>query len=451
MEVTAKKTVTTFTLAVITILIVITIYPMPLPFIANHVRNQLDNSFHVYHVDFEKLRTRWRPIDGVIELHLTSVQAMDYGNNNLANVPKVIIEVIASSAFKDRSKLQTVELYNPKISLIRSHVGAVKFDVGNTQDSSSGKILETILTHLASVPSKKSEHVIAQTSLRIINSDLTLSDEVSGSLLRAPNANIDLHSSDKGVECDYNFNIFASGEYINIFGDCLYDTTADDFTLSINLDKVRPALLTEFSPQFAYFTPLEVQLSGNIQLHLDSSFNASEVAFDLKSENGTLEVIEILGSNIDINSLHIVGKALNGFSHIEIDRLSITLDDKNLEANALFLKNRNTLDIKLNTFIQGNYVSNILPRWFAYLESEDSNCVKDIDDSYRNLFLSIDGTYDYEQERIDALGHFKCHVVLLSSNLKNHSLDKYQGIRNNNDFNFSVHGTLHSPNLVMTQ
>ena len=455
MNVTAKKTVTTFAFAVMTILVVIlilvSVHPISLPFVSTYIRNQLDNRFHAYYVDFDTLRTQWHPFNGKIEFHLDSVQALDYGSNNLATVPKVIIEIAANTIFKDAKKLHSVELHNPKISLIRSHGGALKFDIGSTHDGSSGRILETILIHIATIPSNNIQKNDLPANFRIINSDLTLSDEITGSLLHAPNANIDLNPNDSGVHCAYKFNVFARGEYLNILGDCLYNTANKKFNLSVNLNKVRPALLTEFFPQFTYFTPLEVQLSGKIQLEFDSSLNAEKAVFDLTSDNGTLEVIEALGHNLEINSLHISGKALNEFSHIELDRLSIDLNDQNVEANALFLKDKNMLDIKLNAFVKGNSVSDLLPRWFAYLKTEDLDCIESDDRSYRHSSISIDGTYDLSKHKINALGHFKCHEILLSSNSQQHSLEDYLNSTTKTDLNFRVDGPLDSPNLATAQ
>ena len=455
MNVTAKNSVTTLAIILIGIiavtLLLISLYPVSLPFVSNYVRNQLDNRFHAYYVDFDTLRTRWHPFDGSFEFHLNSVRAVDYGNNNLATVPKVIIEVAANSIFKNLRKLHAVELHNPKISLIRSHGGAFKFDIGNTHDGSSGRILETILIHVATIPTSHFQEDNASANVRIISSDLTLGDEITGSLLRAPNANIELTPNNSGVNCEYKFNVFARGEYLNILGDCLYNTASKVFNLSIDLDKVRPALLTEFFPQFTYFTPLEVQLSGKIQLEFDALLNANKAVFDLTSDSGTLEVIEILGNNLEINSLHIAGRALNEFSHIELDRLSIDLNENNIEANALFLRDKNILDIKLNAFIKGNSVSDLLPRWFAYLKTEELDCIENNDKSFRHSSISVDGAYDLTQHKINALGHVKCHEILLSNNSQTHSLEDYLNSAAKTDLNFRVDGTLDSPNLATAQ
>lgn len=455
MNVTARKTVATLALAVMTIsvviLVLISVYPIPLPFVSTYIRNQLDNRFHAYYVDFDTLRTRWHPFNGKIEFHLDSVRAIDYGNNNLATVPTVIIEIEANTIFKDSKKLHTMELHNPKISLIRSHGGASRFDIGSTHDDSSGRILETILIHTATIPSNDYLESNIPTNYRIINSDLTLGDGTTGSSLHTSNANIDLNSNNNGVYCGYRFNVFARDEYLNILGDCLYNTVNKKFDVSVNVDKVRPALLTEFLSQFTYFTPLEVQLSGEIKLEFDNLLNANKAVFDITSGNGTLEVIETLGRNLEINSLHISGKALNEFSHIKLDRLSIDLNDQNVEANTLLSRDKDMLNIKLNAFIKGSSVSDLLPRWFAYLKTEDLDCIESNDSSYSHSSILIDGTYDLAKHKIDTLGHFKCHEILLTSNSQQHSLDDYLNSTIKADLSFRVDGPLDSSNLATVQ
>ena len=455
MNVTVKNTVTTLLLAalfsIILLLIFISIRPISLPFVSDYIRGQLDNRFHAYYIDFDQAKTRWYPLRNIIEFHLNSARALDYGNNTLATVPNIIIEIEASSLFTDNKNLTTVELQNPKISLIRSHGGALKFDIGSTHDGSSGRILETILIYVATAPVKHNDDDNTFTNFRIINSDLVIGDEISGSLLHAPDAHIDLSPSDKGVACDYEFNVFARGEYLNISGDCLYNTASEKFNLLVKLLDVRPALLTGFLPQFIYFTPLEVQLSGDIQLEMDNLLDVNKATFDLTSDKGTLEIVELLGNNLSINSLHIAGKALNKFSHIELDKLTLDLDRNKVEANALFLKDKDNLDIKVNAFFQGNSISELLPRWFAYLETDDLSCLNNLENAYHHSSITIDGTYDLTQHKINALGDFKCHDVLLSDNEMHLPLNDYLNSEVNTQLSFRMDGTLQSPNLATTR
>ena len=138
-----------------------------------------------------------------------------------------------------------------QISFIRTTGGALKFDIGNTDDGTSGRVLETILIYIVTAPATSPTDEESLTNIRIVNSDLTLGDEISGSLLRVPNANITLIPNAKGIGCAYDFKIFARGENLHISGECLYKTGSEELNLLVNLDEVQPALLTEISPQFS--------------------------------------------------------------------------------------------------------------------------------------------------------------------------------------------------------
>ena len=52
-------------------------------------------------MDFDNIRTRWRPIKGILEFHFNSARALDYGDNILASVPKVLTEVSINSIFHE--------------------------------------------------------------------------------------------------------------------------------------------------------------------------------------------------------------------------------------------------------------------------------------------------------------------------------------------------------------
>jgi len=452
MSVTVKRTVTAFIsvviLTFITVLVVIVIRPIPLPLVSNYMRSQLDNRFHAYYVDFNNARTRWRPIKGTLEFHLNSARAMDYGNNVLATVPKVLVEIGIKSIFRGTMELHNLEFQNPKISLIRTVGGALKFDIGNSDNGSSGRILETILIYIATAPTIQSQNQESLTDFRILNSDLTLGDEISGSLLHVPNANINLIPNSKGVGCKYDFVVLARGEKLLFSGECLYKTADEKIDILVNFNEVRPALLTDILPQFKYFNPLEVRLSGKVQLELDKLLTVLKAAFDVTSEKGTLEVIEFLGKNLEVNALHIEGKALNDFSYVEIDQLIVDLEETKAEVNAIFLRNNENLDIKLNIFFTGTSISTLLPRWFAYLENEDLECIHSSSKVYSQSKLTIDGTYDLKQHQINAIGHITCLDKILSNNDGELSLGTNLEAIIKSGLRFRMDGTFESPNLA---
>ncbi len=456
MRVTVKRAVTTLVAAMllilITVLVVMTIRPIPLPFLSNYIKDQLGNRFHAYYVDFDDAQTRWRPIKGTLEVHLNSTRALDYGDNVLASIPKVLAEVRTKSIFNDHLILQNLEFQNPRISFIRTTGGALKFDIGSSDDGSSGRVLETILIYMVTAPTTLTAINESLTDLRIVSSDLTLGDEITGSLLHAPNANITLMPNNEGIGCAYDFKVFARGEYLHISGDCLYKTASEEFSLLVNLDEVRPALLTEISPQFSYLTPLEVRLSGEVRLELDKLLTVKQAEFNLTSGSGSLEVTDYLGKNLDINALHIAGKALNNFSHIEFDNVMVQLDEAKAEASGLFLTDNENLDFKLNTFISGTLITSLLPRWFAYLETDNLDCLNSSPSNiYKQSSLAIDGIYNLKQNQINALGNISCLDQKLADNDVNHSVNTNLATKIENMQKFSMDGAIDAPNLTTVQ
>ncbi len=456
MLVTAKRTVITLLsvmmLSIITYLIVSIIKPVPLPFISHLMKNGLENRFHTYYIDFDTVKSRLRPIKGVLEFHFSSINALDYGDNILATAPNILAEVKINSFFNDHIWIQGIEFQNPKISFIRTTGGALKFDIGNTHDGASGKILETILMYIATSAINDFPNHESLTEIRINNSDLTLSDDVSGSLLRVPDANIVLTPNKEGVGCVYDFNVLARNENLHISGKCIYKTRNEKLNLIVNLDKIRPALLTEIAPHFTYLTPLEVQLTGKVEIEIDKLLIINKAEFDLVSEKGSLELIDYFGKNLEIFSLQIVGNALNNFSHIELDKAIINLEEAHAEGNALFLNNNENLDIKINALISGTSISTLLPRWFAYLEKENLDCIsRSSSNQYKQSLLTIEGVYDLKQHQINALGNVTC----LDKKLADNDISRLpiNSLLKNSDSmqKFSMDGAFKSPNLTTIQ
>lgn len=455
MTVTVKRTVTAFifalALCIFTTLIVMVIRPIPLPFVHYLINNALESHLHAYYIDFEKVRTRLRPINGTLEFHFNTARALDYGDNILASTPTISAEVNIYSIFNNRKEIRNIVLHNPKFNIIRTLGGALKFDIGNSNDGSSGIILETILIYFATIPSiPDTETQQSSIELSILNSDLTIGDEITGSLLHAPNANITLKPNTKGVGCSYDINFLARGEDLHISGECLYNTANEMINILTKLDDIRPALLTEIAPQFTYLAPLEVRLSGEVNLVLDKTLTVDKAEFDLTSGKGTLEIIDYIGKNLEVNSFNIAGRILNDFSHIELDNLIIDLELAQAKANALISRNNHNLDIKLDALFTGASITELLPSWFAYIENESLECINpSTSNIYKQSSLSIDGVYNLKQHQINALGKISCLDNKLAENDTTHSSNT--SLNANAMQKFSIDGTFSSPNLTTIQ
>ena len=456
MYITVKKTVSIFLLVILLFIIILfiicSIRPISLPFISHFMKNELDNRFHAYYIDFDQVNTRIHISKGILEFHYHSTKALDYGDNVLASVPKVLIEIPIRSFFNKKFLIKNIELQNPKISFIRTTGGALKFDIGSTDDGSSGRILETILIYVATLPTNFDSENELLTTFKISSSDLTLGDEITGSLLRVPNANISLNPSQEGVTCSYDFNLFARGENLHVSGECLYITNIEQLNLLVNLDEVRPALLTEISPQFSYLTPIEVRLSGEIKLEIDKLSNLDKAEFDLTSEKGTLELIDYYGKNLEVNALNISGRILNNFSHVEIDELKLDLENAEANVHALFSKNEQTIDLKLNAFLSGSQIADLLPRWIVYLDNENINCIsKSISNTHELSSFIINGSYHLQQKKINALGKISCLKDNLAVDDVRLFEASYLDANAQSGQKFKMDGPFDSPNLTTIQ
>ncbi len=455
MNVTVKNAVSVLisvvSICFITLLIIMSFRPISIPLVSEFARNQLDNRFHAYYVDFKDVQTRLRPFNGTVEFHFRSAVAKDYGENILAQIPYAIIEIGFKSIFHDPLDVRKVELIQPKISLIQSVGGALKFDIGNSDDGSSGRILETILISIAIAKYNSDSEEESYTKFNIIQSDLTLADEMSGSLLHVPNANINLTPNPNGVKCQYDLIVSARGENLHFTGECLYTTATEKLDLLIQFDNIRPALLTEISPQFNYLTPLEVRLTGNVVLELKNLFTINKAEIDLAGENGTLEIANYYGKNLEIDAIRIKGKSMDNFSRIIMDELIIESKATKVNANAIIEKSDGYADIKLNFLFKGKYISIFLPRWFAHLGNENLTCIDDSSSAYFQSSLTMDGIYNLNNNQINIVGEIACFDRFLSNNNGKNYVDSILQPNANLTQKFGIDGTFEAPNLTIIQ
>ncbi len=436
-------------LTAVALLALVSVKSVSLPFVPGLVSGYLDRNFYAYDVAFDELRVRWHPLGNVVEFQISGVYAADFNGETIASIPEVVVGLTLSSLISADPEYRYVAIMRPRVSLVRTAGGAVKFDIGSSTDGSSGRILEHLLIGIATAPTH-TEGMDAFPRISIAEARASVGDEVSGSLLRVSNADVVLAPDPKGVRSHYDIEIVTNGGKLHLSAESLYKTSDQRIDLSVDLDRFRPALLAEILPQLFYLAPVEVPLSGKVELQLDKFLTVSRAVFDLTGEIGSLEVVEHIGRNVKLTGLRVRGNMSEALSRVQLDELWIETTGGTVMMRGAFASQNQVLSIKTDALLSGTSLDAIVPQWFAHLESaiDKLNFVASPDNAL--TFVSFDGRLVFADGGIAGNGVLSYPVGLKPEDDVDAVAGHLAGGGDRFSVEFAVRGSLAAPTFVLS-
>jgi len=354
--------------AVALLLVAITLKPLPLPFLSFYLQRILDQRYHAYEVEFDEARLRWLLLEDSLHVQLQGVRAVDFDGDVIAEVPEVLVGVAFTSLLGGDLILQEVSVRDARLGFYRTSGGAVKFDVGIGKEGAAGEILQNLLIDIAVADAAVGADAVFP-KVSLLAADITLGDEVSGAYLRVPAADILLAPDSQGVRSTYDLEVETSGGRLRLSAESLYKTSDQRIDLTLELNRIRPAILAEILPRMGFLAPFEVPLSGPLSLELDKFFNVSSVNFDLVGGPGSLELADYSGLNLYLRGLSASGSATDGLNSLNLTELKLNFDGAKIVMSGLLSISDQTLAVTTRLVAVDTTLAALVPRWFSQLNN----------------------------------------------------------------------------------
>jgi len=306
--------------------------PISLAFMSPYIENTL-NSFHdSFRLRLDDTILTWAGWERTLDIRVLNVRAYGEGDALIASVPELSLSLSASALVKGVVAPKSVELFRPKLKLVRHRDGS--FEVGfNSESTESDQFFGQMLTQLLSSP-QSSQAMSYLSNINIFDADLTVVDQSLRTSWNAPHAQAQLRRDGTGIKGDLTMDVVVGDKQANIsvIGGYLADERRID--LGVDFSKVTPAVFAALSPELSPLASFELPMQGTLTFSMTIDGAVESLGFDVAGGKGHLAVpVEMaqklgvlsLAQRIEVDALSFRGRYEGTPEKIEINDLTLDL------------------------------------------------------------------------------------------------------------------------------
>jgi len=267
------------------------IAPISLAPLSPDVREAISEKlYYAYDVKFDEFELSWSDGYGNLGLTMRTVRVADYSLQDIASVPEIVVGISPSALVTGADLVSAITVRRPRVRWIKTVGGAVKFDIGARNPGDSGKILEDFLITMAAAPDPTAgDESKPLPELRIVDSDITISNEADGSSVHLQNANILMEPDARGVHSMFDVSLVTPAAPIHVAAEGLYRTADQKMTVTARFTDLR---LRDIWPDnqapALRFVPDE-PMTGTLEIEMNKFFGIDAAVLSARGPETTIK------------------------------------------------------------------------------------------------------------------------------------------------------------------
>ena len=274
----------------------------------------------------------WAGWDRTLDIRALGVRMLRPDGTLVARVPEVSLGLKGRPLLRGRIRPTSIDLIGAQALFIRSLDGSIGFGVG------AGLIgdLQAYLAALADEflkPPDPSRGAGYLRRLSIIDGNLLIVDLRTGSMWRAPRAEVVLARSGEGLTGTGAIDLAVDGRLQKFTVSAVYTSAARRAKVHLAFADMEPALLSRQGGALARLSGLQLPVSGTIDLTVGAGGAMTDVTFNVTGGAGFVELPELLPSKITVVQTRARGRVLDDLSEVRFDELFVDTGGPKLTAS----------------------------------------------------------------------------------------------------------------------
>ncbi|HEC91209.1 MAG TPA: hypothetical protein ENI55_06040, partial [Alphaproteobacteria bacterium] len=259
--------------------------PISLAFLTPYLEKALNEPGRNFRVTLDDTILTWAGWERTMDIRVVNARATGKDGRVIASVPELSLSLSARALFRGLVAPKRIELFNPKLSLVRLADGRFQVGFGGIENASQD-ILHNVLAELTAAPDPNLA-ISYLDRFDIVNADLTITDERLGTSWKAPSARLSFsRDAAGGVKADISFTLQAGKRVarVSVLGN--YRPDKRRFDLGVTFSRVNPAALAELSGKLGFLAGFELPLAGTVTAVLSLNGRVETLGFNLSGGKG---------------------------------------------------------------------------------------------------------------------------------------------------------------------
>ncbi len=380
--------------------------PVSLSFLTPAIEKKVTHRFWAWgsviqQAKLDDVLVAWRGSETSLEIRLIGVRTTDYLGDTLAAFPEIVLGFSPGAILRGETAPGYIEVKRPRVRLVRTYFGAVKFDIGADEPGASAELLEEFAVNLAIGSATPSSSF---TRVAILDAEIILADEDNRTQVRISDADITIDSDPNGVRTAFELEVEAGAETVHLSAVSLYKWSDQRIDLGVELADLDPGRLAKIAPGPAWLEALAFPVSGTLKVDLDKFLGISRVDFDLTGGPGRLRLSDPFDVELDVTDARARGHVSDAFSTLRLDELFVDFGGPTLALRGGGTRGDETLAIDLEAGFTGVPVSTVAANWPAPLGDDLRQWLKTNLADGASLDATLAGTFGRTTRMLDLRG-----------------------------------------------
>ncbi len=308
--------------------------PISLAFLSPYIETALNPDPRSFRIRLDNPILTWAGWERTLDIRVVNVRAFGPNDAVVASIPELSLSLSAQALMRGILTPRSIELFRPKLRLIRHRSGRFQVDFSGGEEDSEvmfGRLMADLLA--APDPDRAMSYL---SRFNIFDADLTIIDQVLDMSWRAPAAQARFKRDAEGIKGEVTIGLQVGDQRADlvILGD--YSAAAGRLALGVSFREITPASFSGLFPELSPFDAADLPLTGMVSLNMTVDGSLDAVGFEIAGGRGHIglpkEQAQKLGlapyaQKIGLTNMTAKGSYDGVAKRLEIDDLSIDFVD----------------------------------------------------------------------------------------------------------------------------
>jgi hypothetical protein len=299
--------------------------PLSIAYFTPYFESALSNEFGKLKIKINDTILTWAGVGRTLEIRLIGAQALGANQKVIAEIPELSVSLSAAALLEGRLAPRTLSITGPSLKIIRNPNGQLDFGFGG-ESGASNDLARTVVAGLLE-RSKGVRAIDYLTRLNILGAHLTIDDRRLGFIWDAPNANIVLRRTERGLtgETDLALRIGEMSAAFRINAD--YDAAAKLLALDVAFADFNPSLLAGVSKKAELLRLANFSANGTASLVTGLDGGLKSARFDITAGPGIIGAGPAAALSLRVKAGRLTGRYDHAEELLSIDNLTLDLGE----------------------------------------------------------------------------------------------------------------------------
>ncbi len=308
--------------------------PISLTFLSPYIETALNPDPRSFRIRLDNTILTWAGWERTLDIRVVNVRVFGPNDAVVASIPELSLSLSAQALMQGILTPRSIELFRPKLRLIRRLSGKFQVDFSAGEEGSDVMFRRLMADLLAAPDPGRAMSYLSH--FNIFDADLTIIDQVLNMSWRAPAAQARFKRDAEGIKGEVSIGLQVGDQRADlvILGD--YLAAAGRLALGVSFREITPSSFSGLFPELSLFDAADLPLAGTVSLSMTVDGSVDAVGFEITGGRGRVglpkELAQKLGlasyaQKIGLTNLTARGSYDGIAKRLEINALSIDFVD----------------------------------------------------------------------------------------------------------------------------